>query len=101
MLDLNKIVLEDLENVYKRDIDWTRFRNASILITGANGLIATYIIYMFLYLNERDSLGVKVIGLARNQEKMKNKFGDLLERDDFEVIYQDVTEPISRWVHRA
>ncbi len=94
MLDLNKIVLEDLENVSKRDIDWTRFRNASILITGANGMLATYIIYMLLYLNERDSLGVKVIGLARNQEKMKKKFGDLLEREDFEVIYQDVTEPI-------
>lgn len=95
MLELNKIILEDLENVYKRDIDWEQFRGASVLITGANGLIATYIIYMLLYLNEHDDLGVKVIGLARNQEKMKLKYGDLLERDDFDVIYQDVTEPIN------
>ena len=71
MLDLNKIVLEDLDNVYKRDINWSQFRNASVLITGANGLIATYLIYILLYLNECDNLGVKVIGLARSQEKMK------------------------------
>ena len=52
MLELNKIIIEDLENIYNRDIDWEKFRNAAVLITGANGLIATYLIYMFLYLNE-------------------------------------------------
>lgn len=94
MLQLNEIVLEDLESVYTRNIDWEKFRNAVVLVTGANGLIATYIIYMLLYLNERKSLGVKVIGLARNPEKMKAKYGSLLEREDFTVIYQDVTKPL-------
>ena len=46
MLNLNKIILEDLENVYRRKINWERFKNATVLITGANGLIATYITYM-------------------------------------------------------
>ena len=94
MLDLHDIVLEDLESVYKRKNDWEKFRNATVLITGANGLIATYIIYMFLYLNERDELGVNVIGLARNREKMQLKYGKLLERDDIRIIYQDVTDPL-------
>lgn len=94
MLDLNKIVLDDLENVYQRNINWDKFRNASILITGANGLIATYIIYMFLYLNERDDLGIRITGLARNPKKIKLKYGKLLERTDFGIIYQDVTEPL-------
>jgi len=94
MLELNKIIIEDLENIYNRDIDWEKFRNAAVLITGANGLIATYLIYMFLYLNEEKDLGVKVIGMARNPEKVEKKFGSLLKRNDFEVIYQDVTEPL-------
>lgn len=94
MLELNKIIIEDLENIYNRDIDWEKFRNASVLITGANGLIATYLIYMFLYLNEEKDLGVKVVGMARNPEKVEKKFGSLLKRNDFEVIYQDVTEPL-------
>ncbi len=94
MLELNKIIIEDLENIYNRDIDWEKFRNAAVLITGANGLIATYLIYMFLYLNEEKDLGVKVIGMARNPEKVEKKFGNLLKRNDFEVIYQDVTEPL-------
>ena len=94
MLELNKVILEDLENVSKRDIDWEKFRNASVLVTGANGLIATYIAYLFFYLNEYKGLGAKVIGLARNPEKVKPKYGSLLDRDDFEVVYQDVTKPL-------
>lgn len=73
MLELNKIIIEDLENIYNRDIDWEKFRNAAVLITGANGLIATYLIYMFLYLNEEKDLGVKVVGMARNPEKSGEK----------------------------
>ena len=50
MLELDKVILEDLENVYQRGIHWEKFRDASVLVTGANGLIATYITYMLLYL---------------------------------------------------
>ncbi len=94
MLELDKVILEDLENVYQRGIHWEKFRDASVLVTGANGLIATYITYMLLYLNERASLGVKVIGLARSPEKVRSKYGSLLERDDLHMVYQDVTKPL-------
>ncbi len=94
MLDLNQVIMEDLENVSRRDIDWEKFRNAAVLVTGANGLIATYITYLLLYLNDTRGLGVHVIGLARNPEKVKAKYGSLLEREDFEMVYQDVTKPL-------
>lgn len=94
MLELNKVILEDLQNVCARKINWDKFRNASVLVTGANGLIATYIIYMLLYLNEYQDMGIQVIGLARNPQKVAQKYGSLLERDDFRMIYQDVTKPL-------
>lgn len=86
MLELNKVILEDLQNVCARKINWDKFRNASVLVTGANGLIATYIIYMLLYLNEYQDMGIQVIGLARNPQKVAQKYGSLLERDDFRMI---------------
>ena len=94
MLELNKVILEDLQNVCTRKINWDKFRNASVLVTGANGLIATYIIYMLLYLNEYQDMGIQVIGLARSPQKVAQRYGSLLERDDFRMIYQDVTKPL-------
>lgn len=94
MLDLDNILLEDLEHIYHRNINWKKFRNATVLITGANGLIASYMIYMLLYLNVKANLNVKIIGLARNPQKVAAKYGQLLERTDFKMIYQDVTEPL-------
>lgn len=49
---------------------------------------------MLLYLNEQDGLGVKITGLARNPEKVRSKYGKLLTRKDFEILYQDVIEPL-------
>lgn len=94
MLDVNEIILDDMNNVYKRNIDWNKFQNATVLITGINGLIASYITYMLLYLNDVRNSGIKVVGIARNPEKVQKKFGTLLERSDIEIVYQDVAKPI-------
>lgn len=93
-MNLNKIILEDLENVSNRSIEWEKFKDAVVLVTGANGLIASYIIYMLLYLNEKIDLNVEVVGLARNPKKVEAKYGELLDRTDFRILYQDVTNPI-------
>lgn len=93
-MELHPIILEDLERITKENIDFEKLRDATVLITGINGMIASYIAYTLFYLNETRQLNVKVLGLARNEEKVKNRFGTLLERKDFGILIQDVTKPI-------
>lgn len=94
MLTLNQVILEDLENIYQREIDWEKLKNKTMFITGVNGLIASYLTYLLLYLNDKYHMNIKIVGLARNKQKAQIKYGTLLERNDFEVVYQDVSNKI-------
>lgn len=94
MLELNHVILEDLESLCHREIHWEKLENKMIFITGVNGLIASYLTYFLLYLNDKRHLNIKVVGLARNEKKVQEKYGKILERKDFEVTYQDVSTEI-------
>ena len=67
--------------------------HANIMITGCNGMIATYLLYFFCYLNDHMNKEIHVYALTRNMEKTKNKFGDLMEREDVTFLLHDVNEP--------
>ena len=92
---LNKIIEDDLEYIYSQDLNWERFRNKTVFISGATGFLPAYLIHTFLYLNDKLKLDIKVIGLARNELKAKEKYSGELKRNDFVLIYQDVCEPVN------
>lgn len=92
----NKIIKEDLLNIYNSKIDWSLFRKTSILITGANGFLPAYLVEFFLYLNTKDpSINLNVFGLVRNEEKAKVRFREYLEYKNFKLIVQDVCDEIN------
>ena len=44
----NSIAREDMENIYCRNIDWNLLQNSRVLITGAYGMLASYIAFFFI-----------------------------------------------------
>ena len=70
--------------------DAKNFNNKSILVTGANGMLAAYLVNFFTYLNETSGAGIKVYALSRNSERLKERFGDRVE-----ILAQDVTSGIN------
>ena len=47
-----KIIHEDIETIVSEPLDWHRLEGMSILITGANGFLASYIVQTMLHLND-------------------------------------------------
>ena len=91
----NKIIKEDLKTIYNSDINWSKFFNTTILITGANGFLPSYLVESLLYLNFIDSKNnVKVICLVRNIENAKFRFFDYKEDSNLNFIIQDVSDSI-------
>lgn len=92
---VSPIILEDIKHIVSAPyIDWSAFEGKKILITGANGMIASYMVYVLLYLN--DSLfkqPVTILCLGRSKKKMQHRFGSLLEREEVKCVIQDVAEP--------
>lgn len=101
------ILEEDLAEVYRRDIPWEKLRGKSVLVTGAYGMLASYIIYMLAYLNEKAAMDVKIIALARSKEKLRKRFGKLLDQNYFVPYISglegplDIEEDIRYIIHAA
>lgn len=92
---MHRIIFEDVDAIASAKIDWDRFKNKTVLISGAYGFLAAYLVYTFLRINEKYHIECKVIGLGRSKDKAAKKFGILLERNDFEFVINDVSEPLA------
>ena len=94
MLDLHAVILEDLENIVSRSVFWGKLQGKTVLITGASGLIASYMMFTLLYLNDTRQLGIHVVALVRNGEKARQQFADILDRSDVTFLVQDVSQRV-------
>ena len=90
----NNIVQKDIIDIYEEKILFDKLRDKSILITGATGMLATYIIYFLYYLNLKKDNNIKIYALARNKKKAEDLFSDLIDEKNFVIINQDVTNKI-------
>lgn len=68
---MNSVIREDLKNIYLKNNFWENLFTKTILITGAYGMLASYVTYMLIYLNEYHSANIKIIAIGRNEEKAK------------------------------
>lgn len=90
----NTIVQEDLEELINEPVAYEKLRNSVVMVTGANGMLATYLVYLMLKLNDCREYSIRVIGLVRNREKAKECYREILQRSDFKLLIQDVCFPI-------
>lgn len=86
---MNKIVLEDVHNILKENLCWELLKEKTVLISGANGFIPSYIVETLLALGN-----ITVIAVVRNWQKAENKFKDHLNNSNLKILVRDITEPI-------
>jgi len=84
----------DLEIILNNPIDWERFRDKTVLVTGATGRLGMYIVEAVSKADIDWNLNITLLILARNGEKIKRVFGESLRLPYIHVLVQDITEPI-------
>lgn len=88
---MNKILKEDLEMIVNADLPFEILRNKTVLITGASGMIGSYLARSFLKLNERN-YNITLIALVRNPDKL----GEDIESNEHTIVLkQDVCDNIN------
>jgi UDP-glucuronate decarboxylase len=85
------IVQEDLDRILAADLPWKRFEGRTVLVAGAAGFIAAYLVEALLGL----PFPVKVVALARNEEATRRRFVRYAGREDLAFLFQDVLEPVA------
>lgn len=92
----NPIIFEDIRAILSEEIEWDYLGGRTILVTGANGFIPSYIIYTLLELNtsKLQNNPMAIIALVRNKERAIKKFDVFLSRNDFQLVVFDVSEAV-------
>lgn len=89
ILDDN-VIMEDMNQIYSRGYDWEKFDNKSFLITGAYGMLASYMVYYLIYLIEIKKLSIEVYIQGRDSEKARKRYGEYLLKSYLHFINDDI-----------
>mgnify|MGYP001563591565 FL=1 len=90
----NKIIEEDLKYITRADLPWESLKNKTILISGAAGMLASYMVETLLYINETRQLNIKIIGLVLNAEDALKRFSHYKGNKNLVFISQNVCDKI-------
>lgn len=86
----NLIYKEKIKENSNMNIPWENLKNKSIMLTGATGLIGSYLIDLIMYNNINKNLNCKIIALGRSAEKAKERFYEYWNLNQFEFIKFDL-----------
>lgn len=86
---MSRVLKEDIQNIIKEPIEWEKLKGSKVLVTGAGGMLGSYMTRTLLELNREKQYGIGVHVLVRNPKKLPADC-----RDEVTVLQQDVTKPI-------
>ena len=88
------VIIEDLRRMCQADLPWQQLEGKTVLVTGATGMLASYVTWLLLYLHEEAGIEVSVVALCRNPQKAERYFGSYVGKPYFRMLTQDVCDPI-------
>ena len=91
---VDALLYKDVMEIVEADIEWDLLNGKTVFISGANGFISYYLVLVCLIRNDLFNSNINVVGLVRNEEKAKMKFGAILSRGDIHLIVQDICQDI-------
>ena len=92
----NELYLQDVKRVAALDLPWEKLQDKSVMLSGATGLIGSFLIDVILEKNSSDHLNCTVYALGRNEEKAKARFSAHAGDRHLVFIPYDVKQPFSR-----
>lgn len=82
--------MDDIDDVANLILPWHILEGKSILISGATGMIGSFLIHVLMKRPER----IRVIAVGRNPQTATERFRDYMESDAFAFIAHDINSPL-------
>ena len=89
----NLLYIEDVKYVADRELPWEKIKDKSILISGATGLVGSFLVDVLMMKNEK-GLNCKVYALSRNAQRAADKFSKWNNSTNLCFINYDINHPI-------
>jgi len=85
---------EDLARVAGLDIDWDLFRDTTVVLSGASGMVGSFLVDVLMTRNAADGMNCTVHALARDAAGLRTRFARYLGSPNLVLTRADVTEGV-------
>lgn len=92
MINNNQIYRQDIDAGLKQEANYKRLGNKKIMITGATGMVGSCLIDTMMAYSAQSGIPIRVIALARNEDKIRERFAPYLSSDYFSYVCEDISE---------
>ena len=92
----NKLYLEDVAATAHLDLPWEKLAGKSMLLTGATGLIGSFLVDVLMEKNRTDGLDCTIYALSRSEERAKIRFSWYASDEKLVTLAHDVNAPLLR-----
>lgn len=90
----NELYCKDVDVVGSINLPWSMLSNKSLLVSGASGLIGSFLIDVLLSKNINDDLNCTVYALGRDEDKLKARFSKYVHDKHLIFIKYNIQEPL-------
>ena len=90
------LYMEDVHRVAGLELPWEKLRGKSVLLSGATGLLGSFLVDVLLEKNSADALNCTVYALGRSKEKADARFSKYANDPQLVFIPYDVKKPFVR-----
>lgn len=91
----NQLYLSDVKTIAEMNLPWQKLQDSSILISGASGLVGSFLIDVLMMRNKQYGLNCKVFALGRNAQRAKDRFEYCWDDDNFLFVSHDINFPLT------
>jgi len=92
----NAYYREDVRRTAQLDLPWEKLSGKAVLLSGATGMIGSFLVDVIMERNEREGMNCRVYALGRSEEKARARFEGRFDDPLFSFIPCDINKPFAR-----
>ena len=90
----NILYKEDIDYVAKLNLPWEKLQNTNVMITGAYGLLGSFLADVLMRKNEETGMNCSVYAIGRNSAAAEERFAPYKKKELFSLITHDISQPL-------
>ncbi len=95
----SELYRNDVLRIASMPLPWEKLYGRSVLLTGASGLIGTFLVDVLMQKNSTDGMNARIFAVGRSEEKARERFAEYWETDGFSFLNADINFTFSSDVH--
>ena len=88
--------MEDVRRTAQLSLPWDRLANKAVLISGATGMMGSFLTDVIMERNGREGMNCRIYALGRSEVKARARFGERCDHPLFSFIPYDINRPFVR-----